>query len=125
MALHSSIANVNPGQMLHVWRNVTDGFVYVSLPGGLLPGPCRVLQRGKRHVTDSHPVSSPGPLWLKASTAALVLGWRSGKHKNQNLRPRRRAARVLSQAAVRHLLGPNRGPAAAQQQRQQRQRCSG
>ena len=57
LALHSSIANVNPGQMLHVWRNVTDGFVYVSLPGGLLPGPYRVLQRGKRHVTDSQPVS--------------------------------------------------------------------
>ena len=57
LALHSSIANVNPGQMLHVWRNATDGFVYVSLPGGLLPGPYRVLQRGKRHVTDRHPVS--------------------------------------------------------------------
>ena len=61
MALHSSIANVNPGQMLRVWRNATDGFVYVSLPGGLMPGPYRVLQRGKRRVTDSAPVSVPQP----------------------------------------------------------------
>ena len=56
LALHSSVANVNPGQVLRVWRNATDGFVYVSLPGGLLPGPYRVLQRGKRHVVDSAPV---------------------------------------------------------------------
>ena len=61
MALHSSIANVNPGQMLRVWRNATDGFAYVSLPGGLLPGPYRVLRRGRRHVTDSHPVSACRP----------------------------------------------------------------
>jgi hypothetical protein len=39
-----------------MWRNATDGFVYVSLPGGLLPGPYRILQRGKRHVVDSAPV---------------------------------------------------------------------
>ena len=47
--------------MLQVWRNATDGFVYVALPGGLLPGPYRVLQRGKRHVVDRYPVSVPAP----------------------------------------------------------------
>ena len=56
LALHSSIANVNRGQMLRLWRNATDGFVYVALPGGLLPGPFRVLRRGSRHVTDRYPV---------------------------------------------------------------------
>ena len=75
LALHSSIANVNPGQMLRVWRNATDGFVYVSLPGGLLPGPYRVLQRGKRHVVDDAPVCVP---FMKLLCLLSTTGWWRG-----------------------------------------------
>lgn len=50
--VHSSIENLNPGQVLQFWRNQADGRVYVYLPGGILPGPYRVTTKTKRHVTN-------------------------------------------------------------------------
>ena len=51
--VHSSIVNVNAGQVLRFWRNSKDRRVYVCLPGGLLPGPYRVVSKTKRHVTTA------------------------------------------------------------------------